>query len=100
MVHLLGYALRGLLALEMLLHQIPNEAARRRALLAQRVQLGFERLGELNQHANHFHGSTSLLNYLCDIDILYRMLSFVVKCNRHQISSVLSSPRHGFKSSA
>jgi len=45
---LLGGALCGPLALEMLLQQMPNETAGRGAVFAQRVELGFQRLGELN----------------------------------------------------
>jgi hypothetical protein len=43
------------------LHQIPNKATGRRALLAQRVELGFHGPRDLYQYSNHLHGVTSIV---------------------------------------
>jgi hypothetical protein len=52
---LLGGALRRLLALEMLLQQMPNQPGGARAAFAFGVELGFERFGKLNVHPGHLH---------------------------------------------
>jgi hypothetical protein len=52
---LVSYELRRLLALEVLLQQMPNEPRRTRTVFSLGVELGFKCLRNLNGNSRHFH---------------------------------------------
>jgi hypothetical protein len=58
---LLGYALRGPLALEMLREELPNQPRCARAALAFGVEFGLERFGKLDVESLHLHARPPLL---------------------------------------
>ena len=57
----------------MFLQQVPDVAAGRRALLAQRVELGFQIPWKLNHHSGHFHS-----RYSCGLDSIVNIPSNVI----------------------